>query len=667
MVKQIKNEKDYIKVIDELIEHDKHYYGEAKPIISDYEYDLLIKEASKYEKAHPDLSRADSPTQRIGEALTKGFKQGKHKEPMLSLANTYSEEEVEAFIQRVDKLLGKNKGFYCTELKIDGTAISVRYEKGKFVRALTRGNGKVGDDVTANVKTIKSIPMQLKGSYPDELEIRGEIFMHKKNFLAFNKEREEKGEELWANPRNAAAGALKRKDPKEVAKRKLDVIFYGIAEEEKTLDSQHEMHLFLKKLGLPTYSETHFEKCKNSKEILSFAHKIEKQRESISFEIDGIVIKVDDLSTHKKLGVTGKSPRYAVAYKFAAEQSTTKINDITVQVGRTGVLTPVAELEPVSLAGSTISRATLHNREEVERKGIRIGDTVVIEKGGDVIPKVVEVIKSKRPKNSKAWSMPTVCPSCHSKVTHTKGEVATRCPNPKCHGQNLRQIIFFASKAALDIENLGKKVVEKLIDEGLISKISDIYLLDEKKLSRLEGFKEKSINNLLESIEASKNCPLSRFIMGLGIPYVGSETADILAEYAQDLNSIMKLEEDELIEIAGIGDKVAESIVTFFKDHANIEEIKRLLANGVKPQEVKRKKTNPNFKDKTFVITGTLERYQRDEVKKLIKDKGGKVSGSVSKNTDYVLLGENPGSKYDKAKSLGVQIISERQLENMLK
>lgn len=666
--KKIQSQQDYIQLVEELLEHDRHYYEECKPVISDYEYDLLLKELESYEKEHPDLALDYSPTKRVGESLTKGFQQKEHVKPMLSLANTYSEEEIEDFIKRVYKLTERDDIKFCCELKIDGTALSLRYENGNFVRAVTRGNGKIGDDVTANVKTIKTLPLRLKGdNIPPLLEVRGEVFMHKKVFMDLNIQREEKGLEPWANPRNAAAGSLKLLDPKEVSLRKLDLLCYGVAEGEIDISSQYETHKYLKKLGLPVSKESHFHRCSSIGEILKFSNKIQKAREDISFEIDGIVLKVDDLKYHPKLGFTGKSPRYAVAYKFAPEQAFTKINDITVQVGRTGVLTPVAELEPIQLAGSTISRATLHNEDEVKRKDIRISDWVVIEKGGDVIPKVVKVDFSKRKKNSLAWHMPKKCPVCGSEVIQKENEVAHRCINVNCVGRQLRHIIFFASKAAMDIEHMGEKVVSQLFEKKLILRPSDIYLLDEESLSQLEGFKEKSIKNLLDSIEKSKSCFLDRFIMGLEIPYVGKETAELLADYAEDLEHLMKLKKDELITIEGIGEKVASAIEDFFNDPKNIEEIEHLLKNGVIPKKIKSKKIkNHIFENKTFVLTGSLEKFTRSEASSLIKERNGKVLGSVSKKTDYILAGDNPGSKLDKAEELNIKVLSEEEFEKLL-
>jgi DNA ligase (NAD+) len=554
------------------------------------------------------------------------------------------------------------------ELKMDGTAVSIRYENGKLVRALSRGNGRVGDDITNNIKTVKTLPLKLKGKkMPSILEVRGEVFIHKKTFQNLNREREEKGLDVFANPRNAAAGSLKLLNSKEVAKRRLDIVCYGIAEAEEKLSSQFEVHRYLKELGLPTSLEKHFARGRNLKEILKFAEKINADRKKLSFEIDGIVIKVDNLKLHEKLGATGKSPRFAVAYKFAPEQAYTKIDDITIQVGRTGVLTPVAELEPVFLAGSKISRATLHNQDEIKRKDIRVGDFVVIEKGGDVIPKVVSVDLKKRKRKVSPFKMPRKCPICNKEVIQKKGEVALRCINAKCLGRRLRHLSFFASKKAMDIDNLGYKIIEKLVDLGLVTVPSDLYALKKEDLEGIEGFQEKSINNLLNSINDSRDCSFSRFIMGLEIQYVGSETAELLANNFKNLELLKKAKRDDLIAIEGIGDKVADSVVEFFKSEENLKEIKRLLAHGVKPKEEKIvKKVSKNFAGKVFVLTGALEKYTRDEAHALIKERGGKTSNSVSKNTDFVLVGEEPGSKYKKAKELNVKTITEKEFEKML-
>lgn len=650
-----------------MIEHDKHYYDEQKPIISDFEYDQKIKALIDYEKAHPDHTHLHSPSQRVAEAPSEGFQQKAHMVPMMSLANTYSEQELVDFLKRVHKLLEKKEVDFCCELKIDGAALSLRYKKGKLLHALTRGNGHKGDDVTANIKTISSVPLTLSGShFPEEMEIRGEVYMSLATFQALNAQREEEGLDIFANPRNAAAGSLKLLDPREVAKRKLNLLCYGIAEGQSPAKTQHELLHQLKKWGFPIAKSEYIARCANLEGILHFARKIEKERRHLPFEIDGIVIKVDDLKAHELLGATGKSPRFAVAYKFAPEQASTRIREIVVQVGRSGVLTPVAELEPVFLAGSTISRATLHNQDEVARKDIRVGDWVVIEKGGDVIPKVVSVDFKKRPSHSKPWHMPHHCPICKKEVVHRKGEVAVRCPNPKCEGQRIRRILHFASKHAMDIEHMGEKVVEKLVEKGLVTRISDIYLLTEKELAQIEGFKEKSIQNLLKSIDASKRCPLSRLLMGLGIKYVGAETAELLAEEGGDFETLIHMNEEEFNAIEGIGDKTAREIATFFADSDNLQEIKLLLAHGVKPQKMKPKVHGHPFSNKTFVLTGALQHYTRDEASQLIKERGGHVSSSVSKETDFLLVGEDPGSKYEKGKKFGIPMLSEEEFRKKL-
>lgn len=647
-----------------MIEHDRRYYDENRPTISDYEYDQKRRALEKYEKAHPEDIHPDSPAQRVAEAPTSGFQQKAHLVPMMSLANTYSEEEIADFMKRVHKLLEKKEVLFCCELKMDGTAISLLYEKGKLVHALTRGNGRVGDDVTANIRTIRSVPQTI--SHTETVEVRGEVYMSLSTFRSLNAAREEEGLEPFANPRNAAAGSLKLLDPREVAKRKLNLVTYGVGEGHSPESSQYKLHHLLKKWGLPTSDEKHLARCETLEEVMVFAKKIEKERPDLPFEIDGIVIKVDDMKAHALLGATGKVPRFATAYKFAPEQAHTRVNDITVQVGRSGVLTPVAELEPVFLAGSTISRATLHNQEEVARKDIRVGDSVIIEKGGDVIPKVVSVDLKKRPAHTHVWKMPKHCPVCKSDVVHIEGEVAVRCANVRCAGQRVRRLAYFASKHAMDIEHMGERVVEQLVEKGLVARISDIYLLDEEKLSRLEGFKEKSIRNLLASIDASRKCPLSRFIMGLGIKSVGTETAELLAEEARDLATLLKMTEEDLVKIEGIGEKTAQEIASALHDSDMKEEIRLLLAHGVTPQKMKAKLTGHPFSGKTFVLTGALEGYSRDEAAALIKERGGSVSGSVSKKTDYVLVGEDPGSKYNKAKELGVTILSEQQFKKFL-
>jgi DNA ligase (NAD+) len=661
---------EYLQLIHEVQHHDRLYYVEHAPEITDYAYDQLYKKLEKIEAEHPGWTLPTSPTQRVLEKTTKGFKQVAHRVPMLSLDNTYKEEELVQFIARVHKLLEKKEVPFCAELKMDGVAVSVRYEKGIFKQALTRGDGKKGDDITANMRTIRSVPLELTGSHiPDEIEIRGEVYMPHAAFQEQNKQKEEAGEELWANPRNAAAGSLKLLDPAEVSERGLSAVFYGLTEgEHPEAPSQHQVHDILKKWGLPVFAAKHRSVCDSIGEIMKFAGKIEKERDHLPFDIDGIVIKVDTLKWWSLLGTTGKSPRWAVAYKFAPEQAKTRIREITVQVGRTGVLTPVAELEPVFLAGSTISRATLHNEEEVARKDIREGDWVTIEKGGDVIPKVVEVDHKKRPHGTHAWKMPTKCPSCGTHVVRSEDEVAVRCPNTTgCEEQIIRRIAYFAAKDVMDIDHLGEKVVEQLVKKKLVQKPSDLYSLTEKDLEQLEGFKEKSIHNLLHSIDVSRKVSLSRFIIALNIRYVGEETAELLAREAGSIHKLAEMSKDDLLSIQGVGEKMAEAIVHHFKESRHKKEIEALLHAGIKPEAPKKiTRTDHAFFGKTFVLTGALKGYSRDEASDLIKERGGKVTGSVSKNTDYVLVGEDPGSKLDKANELHIHILSEHKFKEML-
>jgi DNA ligase (NAD+) len=657
----------YRALIAEVLKHDLYYYVEAKPLISDYEYDQLLKKLEEIEHLHPEWLSRCSPTQRVNEGVSKGFSQVEHIFPMLSLANTYSQKELEDFFKRVQKLLGVSCLSFCAELKMDGVAVTLRYKDRIFAQALTRGDGRKGDDITDNMRTIRSVPLELTGSdIPDFLEVRGEVFMPHQVFESLNEEKREAKEELYANPRNAAAGSLKLLNSKEVARRRLSAVFYGFADEmNPPVDTQYECHRYLKKIGFAVF-EDHFRKrCTDVDEILKFADRIEEKRHELPFDIDGIVVKVDALKYHDQLGVTGKSPRWAVAYKFAPERALTKISHITVQVGRTGVLTPVAELEPVFLAGSTISRATLHNQE---RKDIRVGDWVVIAKGGDVIPKVVEVDKKRRPHDTHPWKMPKSCPSCSSPWVQSQEEVAIRCPNTKaCPEQQMRRMIYFASKDAMDIEHLGEKVVEQLFNKKLVRIFSDIYALTAQDLAKLEGFKEKSIQNLLQSIDKSRQVSLSRFILALGIKYVGEGIAELLAENTGGIDKLSQMSVEELKQIQGIGDKIAHSVVEYFEQEPNLKEIHMLLMMGVKPQASKALyRTDHLFSGKIFVLTGALQNYSREKAAALIKQRGGKVTGSVSAKTDYLLVGQDPGSKLDKAKALQIKILSEDDFEKLL-
>ena len=656
----------YLQLVKDIEKYDEHYYQHHTPLISDYEYDQLLESLEKIEKAHPDWVADNSPTQTVREKSTKGFVQIQHSTPMLSLANSYSLEDVEDFIKRVDKLLEKDVS-YAAELKMDGIAVSLRYEKGQFIRGLTRGDGKKGDDITENLRQITSLPKKLPKDYQQTLEIRAEVYMPKKAFSELNVKKEEAGEEVFANPRNAAAGSLKLLDPHEVAKRQLHIMTYGVVEGAEDIKTQKEIHQLLNKMRLPTFAKEHFCVCNNSKELMEFASKCENSREDLPFEIDGMVIKVNSLKDWDLLGATGKTPRWAIAYKFAPMQAKTLIKEITLQVGRTGVITPVAELEPVFLAGSTISRATLHNQEEIERKDIRVGDLAIIEKGGDVIPKVVSVDKTQRQHDSLPFKMPKFCPECQSPLVQNPGEVATRCINKTCKAQRSRKLIFFASKQAMDIDHLGEKVMHKLIEHGFVKDFSDIYLLTKQKLAQIEGFKEKSIENLLTSINFSKKVTLGKFIHALGIPHVGAATADLIAEAANEVNRLKDLTQEDLLLIEGIGEVVAEAVVEFFKDPQHLKEIEKLLVLGVTPiQEIKKQVKNHSFQGKTFVLTGSLQELTRSQAQDLIKERGGKVTSSVTKQTDYLVCGDEPGSKFDKAMDLGITILDEQAFKKLL-
>jgi DNA ligase (NAD+) len=659
--------REYQRLCQEIEEHNRRYFVEHAPTISDKEFDHLLKRLEEIEKAHPEWIQPSSPTQRVGEVATS-FTTVKHKVPMLSLANTYSKEELADFLKRMTKLTERENLFYSCELKMDGIAVSVSYENGIFVQGVTRGDGKQGDDITGNIKTIESLPLKLFGKeIPHHLEVRGEVFMTHDVFIAQNKQKTLANEPLWANPRNAAAGSLKLLDPHESAKRKLSIVFYGIAEESTgVLKSQHEIHHYLKNLGLPILPQ--LAKCHSLDEILTFTEKVQELRGKLPFDIDGVVVKLDDLREQKRLGNTGKNPRWAVAYKFAAEQAVTRVLDIIVNVGRTGVLTPVAELEPVFVAGSTIARASLYNEEEVQRKDIRIGDIVHIEKGGDVIPKVVSVELTARTHDTHPWKMPTHCPSCRAAVVKVAGEVAVRCPNSeKCPEQQMRRIMYFAGKEAMDIENMGEKVVEQLFKRGFIKKPSDIYTLTELELAQLEGFKAKSIQNLLTSIEKSKQVTLPKFIMALGIKYVGTGTSELLANRTGNIEELSKMSREQLLEIEGIGEKMANALTEHFADKHNQAEIAHLLKYGVNPQALDVKKFHDHpFNGKTFVLTGTLAQYTRTAAATLIKERGGKVTDSVSKKTDFVIAGEEAGSKLEKAQALGVRVLDESEFAQML-
>lgn len=658
--------KEYRDLCREVWRHNKLYFLDHAPEISDEAFDALVKHIEEIEKQHPDWIVPSSPTQRVGEELGRGFSSVSHTTPMLSLGNTYSKEEVDEFIQRLHKRLPEQTLDFSVELKMDGIAITALFEGGYFVRGVTRGDGVVGDEITQNLKVISSFPLQLVGSAPSHLEVRGEVYMPKAVFARLNQEKEEAGEPLWANPRNAAAGSLKLLDPKESAKRGLAVVFYGIAEQEPVcVSTQTEVAPFLHSLGLPVLTE--YSSCTNSEQIRAFAEQIRQKRQRLPFDIDGIVIKLNCFSLQQEVGETSKSPRWAIAYKFAAEQAQTRIRAITIQVGRTGVLTPVAELEPVFLAGSRISRATLHNAEEIQRKDLREGDLVFLEKGGDVIPKITEVVFEKRPVESIPWKKPAHCPCCGAPVVQLEGEVALRCPNEQgCQEQLFRRLLYITTREALQIEHLGEKVLRQLFDKGFVRAPADLYRLQQEDLQQLSGFKEKSIENLLRSLENSKHTTLARFVMALGIKYVGVETAAAIAKRAGSLETLLEMKKETLLSIEGVGAKVADAILAHFADPTLRQQALDLVAVGVIPGEVVCQNQDHPFYGKNIVLTGTLQWLSRNEAKEKIAACGGKTSDTLNKKTDFLIVGENPGSKWEKAKDYGTKCLVETEFFALL-
>lgn len=664
------DKKHYQELLKKIAHHDMLYYQKSSPEISDYEYDMLIQELKKIEKNHPEWMSQTSPSVALSDKPTKGFIQKKHDVPMLSLGNTYTFEEINAFVDRVYKGLEKTELKFFCELKMDGIAISVRYEEGVFVQALTRGDGVFGDDVTQNVKTIHNLPLSLKKGFPKVLELRGEVYMPHHVFDKLNEQKQELGESLYANPRNAASGSLKMLDPNEVKKRGLEIVFYGIAQSVgfKLID-QHTLNHHLESWGLPCQNKQHVALTQSMEDIIAYAQKIESLRGKLPFDIDGIVIKLDHIAYHELLGFTAKTPRFAIAYKFAPEVAKTKLLAITLQVGRTGIITPVAELEPTLLAGSTIARATLHNADEIARKDIRIGDVVFIEKGGDVIPKVTGVdLKSRNP-DLKPFHMPKKCPCCGAFLDKQADDVGIYCTNfSGCDEQKIRFLQFFVSKNGLDIEHLGEKVVRSLYEQGLVKEPADFFKLTAFELAQLEGFKEKSIKNVLEALDKARTVCLAKLLASLGIPSVGVSLAKELAKKFISLQALEEASLEQLQTIEGVGEKSALMIYHFFHDRTKKSMLEHLLKTGMIVENSQDKIIEGHlFNDKTFVLTGTLESFSRDEAKALIEQRGGKVSGSVSKKTDFVLVGKEAGSKLEKAESLKIRLLEENEFKNLLK
>jgi DNA ligase (NAD+) len=648
--------------------HERCYYVDNNPEISDGEFDALMQRLKELEERYPRYKLPSSPTQRVGGQPLEGFSTVRHRVPKLSMDNVYSEQELQEFVNRLSRLLPGEDMEYVVELKIDGVDVSLVYEDGLLGRGATRGDGLNGDDVTRNLRTIRSIPVVLEPKdveMPRVFEVRGEVYMPLEGFRKMNHERERNEDAVFANARNAAAGSLKLLDPRLVSDRPLDIFVFGIDYLGGMECGTHWEALgILKKLGFRT--NPHCKLCRNLKEIVEYYNLWKEKRSELGYDIDGMVIKVNSLSQQRALGATSKNPRWAIAYKFPAGQATTVLKDIKVQVGRTGVLTPVAILEPVELAGSTISRATLHNEDEIRRKKIRIGDRVIVEKGGDVIPKIVKFVESKRTGKEIEFHMPGRCPVCNSDIVKEEGEVAVRCENPACPAQLKRRLQHFASRRAMNIEGLGEAVVAQLIDGGLVKDCAGIYELELSGLLSLERMAEKSAGNLLSAIENSKSASLSRLIFALGIRHVGIHAVEVIASRYSSLKELEGTGVEELEAIPEIGPVMAKSIYSFFRMKETKSILERLVFAGVGMKQEKAKRDHQPLAGKRFVFTGTLERHTRSEAEGLVRKRGGRTSNSVSRNTDYVVAGKNPGSKRDRAAELNVTILTEGDFERLV-
>jgi len=664
------NNKDIEKRILELRKiinyHDYKYYVEDNPEISDFEYDALYRELEELEALRPDLITPDSPTQRVGGKPLEGFEKVVHNVQMQSLSDVFSKDELYAFDSRVREVVGDDVE-YVVEKKIDGLSVSLEYENGRFIRGSTRGDGIVGEDVTQNLKTIKSIPLVLNEDIP-YLEVRGEVFMSKKDFIKLNEEQEALEQPLFANPRNAAAGSLRQLDPKVTASRKLDIFVFNVQNiNGKNFETHSESLEYLKILGFKV--SPGYKVCKSIEEALEEIERIGESRGEMPFEIDGAVVKVNSLEQRRVLGSTSKTPRWAVAYNYPAERKQTKIKEIWVNVGRTGVLTPNAVLEPVRLAGTTVSRATLHNMDYIREKDIRIGDTVWVQKAGDIIPEVVEVLYDKRTGEEKEFEMPKRCPACNSEVVREEGEVAYRCIGIECPAQLFRSIVHFASRDAMNIDGLGPAIIEALLNKGFIKGVADLYYLHEKRdeLVNMERMGKKSTENLLNSIERSKSNNIDRLITGFGIRHIGLRAAQLLSENFESIDELAKASVEDIMKINEFGEKMARSVVTFFRQEQTLDTVEKLRRAGVNLKSTGKKNIKDNrFEGLTFVLTGTLPSYTRAEATQIIESFGGKTAGSVSKKTSYVLAGEDAGSKLDKARQLGIRIIDEEEFKKMI-
>ncbi|KGP74503.1 NAD-dependent DNA ligase LigA [Pontibacillus yanchengensis] len=646
---------------EELEQYNHEYHVLDQPSVSDYQYDMKMQELLKLEEAHPDLVTSDSPSQRVGGEPLDAFQKVQHTIPMLSLGNAFNEEELREFDRRVREGVDEDVSYVC-ELKIDGLAISLRYEDGVFTQGATRGDGTTGEDITQNLRTINSIPLRIKEE--ETIEVRGEAFMPHRSFIALNEAREESEEEPFANPRNAAAGSLRQLDPKIAASRNLDIFLYGVGQwDAGELESHSERLEYMQKLGFKTNPE--WKKCPTIEDVITYVNTWTEARENLNYEIDGIVIKVDNLDQQEELGFTAKNPRWAVAYKFPAEEAITKITDIELSVGRTGAVTPTAVLEAVKVAGTTVKRASLHNKDLIREKDIRIGDTVVIKKAGDIIPEVVRVVFDERTGDEEEYFMPETCPECGSELEHLEEEVALRCLNPNCPAQLREALIHFVSRNAMNIDGLGEKVIAQLFREDLVHTIADLYKLEKEALLELERMGEKSADNLLNAIEASKENSMERLLFGLGIRFVGEKAAKTLSQEFETMERLSQATYDELIEIYEIGEKLADSVVRYFEKPQVLELIQELKALGLNLEYLGQKKSQAAedsiFNGKTVVITGKMEEYNRSEIKERVEAFGAKVTSSVSKKTDLLIAGEDAGSKFDKAQELGIEIWDEQR------
>jgi DNA ligase (NAD+) len=647
---------------EQIRSHDYHYYVLDAPLISDSQYDMLMKELLELEKNHPELITPDSPTQRVGGKPLSKFNRIIHRQPLLSLDNAFSFQDLLEFDRRIGA--GNIQRDYVTELKIDGVSIALVYENGILVTAATRGDGMVGEDVTANIKTIRSIPLRLRTPV-ERLEVRGEIYMPKSEFVRLNQQKEEQGERVFANPRNAAAGSLRQLDPNITAGRSLAAFIYDILYlEGPNISSQWEALSYLKEQGFPVNSEAH--RVDNIEQAFEVCQEYQSRRHDLPYEIDGVVIKLNNMAGRTELGSTARSPRWAIAFKFPAEEKETRILDVEVNVGRTGIIAPTAIMEPVVLAGTTVSRASLHNFDLVREKDVRIGDIVLLRKAGDIIPEIIKSLPERRSGKEVEVTPPSRCPACGSQVVHPQGEVAIRCENISCPARLKESLIFYASRSAMDIEGLGPAIIDQLVERGMVNKLEDLYSLQAADLQSLERMGAKSAANILQAIEDSKQRPLHRLITALGIRHIGAKTARLLTQRLNRIEDFFQVKEEELTSIPEIGDIMAASIVAFFQEPRNQETVTKLQQAGVNTIEPRVDQIDLPLSGKAFVLTGTLQTLSRNEAAELIESRGGKVTASVSRKTDYVVVGSEPGSKYDKAMQLGLTILDEESFLALL-